>query len=405
MNKRFVTNFVFVCTVSAVLLISNVVFLPTGLPTERETTSVAVANERRIQSITKESHPASMTERLTGTTEQGVFRKLDVRETYGTVAVTKRWPPLQEIVSERDDTEIGILQDVSFLLDIAVLGHAKCATSYILDWLQNHPEIQMFDREACDLYDRKPAKLARRLYTELPPDNETHAFQRGFKCPGHFSRPALSYFNDYFSRTKLIVGLRHPVRYFESYYNFRYRHNRNNMTLPPAETLIGECTTAGQGICTNYAKFHVNLAKLGKTNWTEPEENKLLNLSPRYNQITHIPNPLFLYDVEQLYDTDVTRTAQFRVDLQQFLGLSTPLGSQEQQHVSSRGKVKALDICESNYDALRNELVAIGKRASLWIRKYLMEADTVTVSNPEHFQTILKTWQYDPCTDQSVETA
>ena len=65
--------------------------------------------------------------------------------------------------------------------------------------------------ETLEHYNLEPAELARKLYEELPEGN----YQRGFKCPGHFSRRSMRYFRQYFSKTKLIVGLRHPVRWFE----------------------------------------------------------------------------------------------------------------------------------------------------------------------------------------------
>jgi len=327
-------------------------------------------------------------------------------------SATDKWPPLDQLIHTSDDTITGIKSDVSFLLDIAVLGHAKCATTYISKWLQQHPEIQMFDREVCDLYDRKPARLVRRLYTELPSNNATHVFQRGFKCPGHFSLTPLGYFRTLFPQTKLIVGLRHPVRYLESYYNFRARHPQHNRTLPsPAdggEALMGACTPSSQGVCTDYAKFHVNLAKLGKTNVTNPAEQMLLHLAKKdqkkllADKNNNIANPLFLYDTEQLYDKNTTRSTQFRKDLQKFLGLSAPLMAPIQKQpneAATRKKAedKVLDICEPRYAALRAELVAIGKRASLWIRKYLLAVPSVTVSSPEHFASILQTWKDDPC--------
>lgn len=324
-----------------------------------------------------------------------------------------RWPPLHELVDSSDDTVTGIKSDVSFLLDIAVLGHAKCATTYISKWLQQHPDVAMFHHEVCDLYDSKPALLVRRLYAELPPNNATHAYQRGFKCPGHFSRVTLRYLQTYFPHTKLIVGLRHPVQYFESYYNFRFRHPKiklRNRTLPPAEALIGACTPASQGVCTDHAKFHHNLAKLGKTNWTSVDEQRLLHLTDDKHQgpMPRVGNPLFLYDVEQLHDPDASRTAQFRSELQRFLGLSAPPLTPLRPHpaVTARGgnKPKVLDICEPRYEALRRELLNIGKRASLWIRRYFVSVDSVTVSSPEHFAAILQTWKDDPCAARTNRT-
>jgi len=121
-------------------------------------------------------------------------------------------PSLDSLISDRVD---GVKGDVRWLLDFAILGHAKCATSYLMRWLNAHPEVQIWDREVCDLYDLKPAELTRKLYEELPEGN----FQRGFKCPGHFSRRSMQYFRRYFGKTNLIVGLRHPIRWFERYVN------------------------------------------------------------------------------------------------------------------------------------------------------------------------------------------
>jgi len=318
----------------------------------------------------------------------------------------KALPPLEALIDPNDDSVNGIKSDVSFMLDIAILGHAKCATTFLLDWLRDHPEIQMFQREVCDLYDRKPAKLVHRLYTELLPNNETHSFQRGFKCPGHFSRTPLRLLSTQFPNAKLIVGLRHPVKYFESYYNFRARHPQHNWTtLPPAETLIGtnNCSNnpASQGVCTEHAKFHTNLAKLGKTNWRDEREQKLLHLTRQQQHLTVVRNPLFLYDMEQLYDTNVTRQAQFGLDMERFLGLHSPLNPLIPP--TPEKKTKVLDICQPQYRELRDHLVNIGGRASRWILDFLLKSSSnVVVSSPEQFEAILNTWKHDPCKSKTT---
>ena len=118
------------------------------------------------------------------------------------------FPPLDRLVNQDDK----ITGSVDWLLDFAILGHAKCATTYLMNWLRQHDSVQMHDREVCDLNNRQPATLVRKLYTELPAGED---YLRGFKCPGHFSREPLRYFRQYVRKTKLIVGLRHPVRWFE----------------------------------------------------------------------------------------------------------------------------------------------------------------------------------------------
>ena len=301
--------------------------------------------------------------------------------------------PLEELISDDDR---GVKGHVSHLLDWASIGHAKCATSFIMKWLNKHPEVATWDDEVCDLFDNRPAGLVKRLYTELPAGH----YKRGFKCPAHFSRRALRYFKRYFSKTRIIVGVRHPVRWFESFYNFRTRHGGANYTLPPTHKLIGECTPETDGICTDRANFHTNLAVFGKTNLTDPAEQNLIRFRKYTYQSTYeISNPVFLYDVAQFYDPDQQRAEAFKVDLQNFLGLKAPMPepSAKDAGKSSRVKPKAMDICLPEYDDLRKELVIVGKRASMWIRKYFLKSPQVFVSSREHLEDILKEWKVDPC--------
>jgi hypothetical protein len=164
-----------------------------------------------------------------------------------------------------------------------------------MDYKSKQPNKQTWDYEVCDLNNRKPADLVRKLYQELPEGDE---YIRGFKCPGHFSREPLRNIRRYFGRAKLIVGLRHPVRWFErydvlhnmltlcltaansmpfsvfsltqcscfvsaffffftynSYFNFRIRHPRGGV-MPTPDQLIGKCVHESQGVCTDRANFH-----------------------------------------------------------------------------------------------------------------------------------------------------
>jgi hypothetical protein len=301
-------------------------------------------------------------------------------------------PPLNSLITDKGK----IKGDVSPLLDFAILGHAKCATSFIMNWLSVHPEIQIFDTEVCDLNEGRPTDLVQKLYNELDTGSQ---YKRGFKCPGHFSRNSVRDFRRYFRHTRIIVGLRHPVRWFESFYNFRYRHPRGKHVLPEPTELIGECTPESQGVCTARAEFHGNLAMLAKTNLTNPNEWKLLRMHDKYQRITLIDNPVFLYDVNQLYDTNTTRTTAFKTDLRDFLGVQADMPEPVKGGKSSRPKHQKMDICDPQYAALRAELLDIGERASIWITTYFMAvaADQVVVSSPDFFKEILQDWKVDPC--------
>lgn len=324
-----------------------------------------------------------------------------------------KFPAMEDILS--DDKRSGasdegnIIGDVDFLLDVAILGHAKCATSFIMKWLHAHPQIKIWKEEVCDLYDQRPAQLSRKLYTDFPPTGDEQVDRdtlRGFKCPGHFSRPTIRYFRRYFGQAKVIIGVRHPVSFFQSYYNFRARHPklRLNATLPDANELIGECTEAGQGLCTDRAKFHSNLAMFGKTNMTDDKAFDLLHLDEKYRYIVPVENEVFLYDLAQLYDSDASRVDQVKLDLQNFLGLKTPLIDPDGVRIRDPAKKmkQALDICEDRYAELRAVLLKIGKRASMWIRHYFIKSPEVTVSNMAHFEAILKEWEIDPCSSKEL---
>lgn len=54
----------------------------------------------------------------------------------------KGFPPLDRI-GEKDEKIAG---RVDWLLDFAILGHAKCATTYLMNWLRQHESVQMHDR-------------------------------------------------------------------------------------------------------------------------------------------------------------------------------------------------------------------------------------------------------------------
>lgn len=176
--------------------------------------------------------------------------------------------------------------------------------------------------------------------------------------------------------------------------------------MPPPQTLLGKCVHESQGVCTDRANFHRNLAMLAKTNHSETAQRELLvGLHPKYQvEMSEISNPVFLYDLGQLYDRNIERKAQFQADFEDFVGLDTPLPSNYTEPSSSKGDTKftKIDICHSDYDEIRRELVNIASRASTWITEYFIRSDSVFVSSPEYFVEILQTWHYDPCVKSPV---
>ena len=122
-------------------------------------------------------------------------------------------PPLETIIDE-DGNVIGNPQ---VLLQFSVIGFGKCGTSSLMHWLEMHPELQMLNQEVWALTGRDPARLIRRLHKKL-----TANLKRGYKCPGDvLAQFVMEYYRKYWPRTKLFVGIRHPVLWFQSLYNFR----------------------------------------------------------------------------------------------------------------------------------------------------------------------------------------
>jgi hypothetical protein len=320
-----------------------------------------------------------------------------------------------------DDEAMEIKRNVSvqFLLDFAIIGHPKCGTTFLLrQWLGQHAEIVMPARETRVLSGSTGAvQMVQALYplqqVPLPVTDENPPIkvQRGYKNPAHILRPwALQHFETYWPTSKLIIGVRHPVLWFESFYNYRLK--RNSDVLPPPASLMGACTDPNMvDVCTDNANFHVHLAMLGKTNLTAlervlfPTSNSTrVPRNPVHQR--HLPNPVFLYDVSQLDGKDADVSESVRRAMQDYLGLQQPLpvlapaGSDTSRSASEQmtSHKMRLDICLPEHDALRQQLLQIAWQASEWITTYFLPLSDVTVPAPDHFRSVLlNDWRRDPC--------
>jgi hypothetical protein len=121
----------------------------------------------------------------------------------------KERPLLHTLIGSFDKNIKG---DVEFLLDFAIIGYPKTATTFAVQWLASHPEIQMYEHELHSLTEGKPAELVSQLYA-LPAGSK---YKRGYNAPNDIrSIEALDGIAEYWPNCKLIIGLRHPVTTFE----------------------------------------------------------------------------------------------------------------------------------------------------------------------------------------------
>lgn len=327
-------------------------------------------------------------------------------------------PDLDSIIDPETNKIIG---DPQFLLDFAVVGFGKCGTSTIMHWLASHPEVQMFRNEVWELMFHKPHQLIQLLYLELPPGH----FKRGYKSPGDITQThILEYFRTFFPKTRLIVGVRHPVRWFESLYNFRVQNLPKGDRMPEPNKLIGLCGRGTRQTCTEKGNYAYSLLRLGKSyrdgQPLNPElrqlEEKIVGRfrRARYNisQVEYIPNQIFLFEVEQLADTNLTRTTQFRHDFQSFLGLKTalpPIGhhkpgrrwDDKTQRIRDEAKI---DICDEKWASIRKDLMTLSRMNSLWLRSVFLESRDVHFSSHPYLLELLERWMIDPCGGDTIES-
>lgn len=339
-------------------------------------------------------------------------------------------PPLSQVTSWM--SQPGNETAGQFLLDFAIIGNAKCGTSTIMNWLYSQfPHIQIPRDELYHLKSREAWDLLGVFYHYFGGiDKLLPQSIKGYKSPSDITneRP-IRLLRTYFPRTKLIIGLRHPIFMMESFYNFRIQ---NGYDMPPLENLHYRNLANQYGVSWSRAEYHTTLMYLGKTNMTSPEEWALFprqgtkQIQKRLKELqqdapivdtlvapyVRVPNPVFLYDTAQL-ESDASQhnsnaiLAQFGKDMASFLGLSLPLplpprhspGKQlKNATLQTERNAKKIRICDDQYTEQRRQLLEIGSRVARWIMDHLLKADDVFVSNPRHFREILEGYSQDPCT-------
>mmetsp|Transcript_6262 Transcript_6262/g.15501 ORF Transcript_6262/g.15501 Transcript_6262/m.15501 type:complete len:355 (+) Transcript_6262:34-1098(+) len=269
----------------------------------------------------------------------------------------------------------NITKNVNWLLDFSIVGFPKTGTSTLMLYLQNHTQsIFIFDDERCEMGWNQHVPLLKDLYRKYQPN-----LLMGIKCPRDLEVDyALNNYRSFFPETRFIVGVRNPIRWFESFYNFRVH---NDFPMLPPQKLVGKCRKLNQGVCTHRANFSHHLSKIEDT------------------------RKVFLYEVSQLQNGESMDV--FLQDLQEFLGLKTPLDG-PMMHVKPGRKpmskkheqelmLKKIDICEDQYSDLRNFILRQASASADWILGSFLLNPNVKVPSPENFKALLQNWHSDPC--------
>jgi hypothetical protein len=296
-------------------------------------------------------------------------------------------------------------------LDFFIAGFPKCGTTTLLYAFAAHGDTEISREERCSISDALMSdttaisKIDTEVLAEL---NQSIHVKRGMKCPnGIKNARSIERLHMHSPGAKVIIGVRHPVHFFQSFYNYRItEHYNNNWTspIPRVDTLVGD--NEWRGVSTDAARFELFLMQLGKTNISMSLLNQLIGRPHMSVQPNNLK--IFLYSLEQMEDPMEVRAASFRGEMETFLGLKhhlRPFGRENINHfVAKAAHNETIDICASTFEHLRRLLVAQGKETSKWIRDSFMLSEDVTVANRDHFSRLLSAWSSDPCAAEPDES-
>lgn len=339
-----------------------------------------------------------------------------LRHFNGTIEQLRRHPPDLSAILDPSIDPVGIVGSVEWLLDFAIVGFPKCGTSYLQQWLNSSDSIHIDSDEGNGFSDDRVNNVVQQLYNVLQEYQRMEKIKAiGIRNPSDLdTEQSLYYYRTYFGTTKMIVMLRHPVLWFESYYNFRWRSYYNqahNATkddeearrtsrsfLPPPQKLMGRCKGYFKGVCTDRAQFHHAMSLLGLTPMNTSAELTLLNRSTTSGDVIMEPTrqQVFLLEISQLDVADSMQAETLRQDLESFLQVDHIPAMPQHDRLYDRVEGE-IDICSEEYTEVRQVLIQHGHNARQWMVEYLLQSNRVMVSSRQQFLEILEAWSTDPC--------
>jgi len=294
------------------------------------------------------------------------------------------------------------------ILDFAIVGFPKCGTTTVeanLGYLAPMPI-----KDICTPVHQTVWYAYKNWPKDYQKQGEEEKLWRGTKCPAFIQGKWLLPWSQHLPRTKLIVGIRHPVLWFQSFWNMLVANHLTTFAGDDPYKIMEPCPYAdGRGcrngcphrqlLCMHRGRFHVALASLGKTELSAEERKILAAGDPDGG--TNVPNhrirnSIFIYEQRMLGEEYLWEE------------MASYLGTNHLRHdkrVNSHGKNRSLEIdfCHDNYDAFRAKMMPISYEVAMWLQLYLLPVARnksrvdVVVAKPDAFYELVEKYKSDPC--------
>lgn len=156
------------------------------------------------------------------------------------------------------------------------------------------------------------------------------ASKRGFKCPTvMYNFKSIVRLEKHSPQAKFVVGIRHPVKFIQSFYNYRVteiyeRGLREQEEIPDFRMVMESGVRPWKGVGLHAPRFEIFLQQLGKTAMTPSELQELAKFTHIGYEVAVKPSSftVFVYTVDQLEDANEDRNENLRDALGSYLGLS-----------------------------------------------------------------------------------
>eukprot|EP00559_Dactyliosolen_fragilissimus_P008348 CAMPEP_0184862464 /NCGR_PEP_ID=MMETSP0580-20130426/6921_1 /TAXON_ID=1118495 /ORGANISM="Dactyliosolen fragilissimus" /LENGTH=421 /DNA_ID=CAMNT_0027360341 /DNA_START=196 /DNA_END=1461 /DNA_ORIENTATION=- len=295
-----------------------------------------------------------------------------------------------------------------------VAGFPKCGTTSLLSAFDKHDETAIAKSEYCDFiaHNYKGLYHSTREWAETMNDKQLsdevaieemilhlstlqeYALDgitptiKGVKCPLSLKNPKFVQRISKFPQSKIIVGVRHPLRFFQSFYNYmineQYENGNTNFDIPPPESLTPENNKQWGHLDTDLIRYEIYL----KT---------LLNLHEGMDPKEQSPQ-IFMYSMEQLDpNSDPFHSKKFRSDLQCFLGTKSPFEPIDMENKVWDSRPEHMNICDDKFKQFREIILTNAKESQRWILDEFLGSKDIGVGDEPHFRELVSQWTEDPC--------